>query len=213
MIRTQQLQLEQMRQYQQDHNARHQTSTINTTPGALASAGITPGNVSSTALLDDSIPTSERSSSLSHGLSFPPTQQALPRQNRRNSRPRTGSSGTSPSLHPLPIHSYHDIGHSSHGSGDWPPSPVEIARRNSSRDESAYYQAETATLTRENQMLRLRIRELERQVNELHTNAGGTQALPNTPVTGSSLTQAAIAGDGEGDRAQSNSGGAESTKE
>jgi hypothetical protein len=62
-----------------------------------------------------------------------------------------------------------------------------MARRNSSRDESAYYQAETATLTRENQMLRLRIRELERQVNELNANAGATQALPNTARTESIL--------------------------
>ena len=213
MIRTQQLQLEQMRQYQQDHIARHQASTNSTTSGASASASIAATSVSSTAVADDSTPTSERSFSMSHSLPFPPAPQALPRQTRRNSRPHTGSSGTSPSLHPLPIHTYHDTGHSNYGSGEWPPSPVEIARRNSSRDESAYYQAETATLTRENQMLRLRIRELERQVNELHSNAGGAQALPNTPVTGSSLTQAVSTGHGGRDRAQSNAGPTEATKE
>ena len=66
------------------------------------------------------------------------------------------------------------------------------------RDESAYYQAETQTLTRENQMLRMRIRELgmkpylwhtrvtiliytERQLNE------ASAALPNNPATPSNL--------------------------
>ena len=49
------------------------------------------------------------------------------------------------------------------------------------RDESTYFQAETASLTRENQMLRLRIRELERQINEMNA----TQA--NTPPIASNL--------------------------
>lgn len=42
------------------------------------------------------------------------------------------------------------------------------------RDESAFYQAETQMLTRENQMLKHRIRELERQISDLtggHTTA------------------------------------------
>jgi len=39
------------------------------------------------------------------------------------------------------------------------------------RDESAFYQAETQTMARENHMLRQRIRELERQVNQMHENA------------------------------------------
>jgi hypothetical protein len=213
MIRTQQLQLEQMRQYQQDHNARHQSSTPGTASGAPASAGAAVSNLSSTAVIDDSTPTSERSFSIPNILPFPPAPQALPRQNRRNSRPRTGSSGTSPSLRPLPIHTYHETGHSSHGSGEWPPSPVEIARRNSSRDESAYYQAETATLTRENQMLRLRIRELERQVSELNTNVGGSHTLQNAPATGSNLSQSTTTGHGGGDGAQSYGGAAEAGKE
>ena len=188
MIRTQQLQLEQMRQYQQDHTARHQSSTATAASVAPVSGGTVASNVSSAAVIDDSTPTSERSFSIPNNLPFPPAPQSVPRQNRRNSHPRTGSSGTSPSLRPLPAHTYHETGH---GSGEWPPSPVDIPRRNSSRDESAYYQAETATLTRENQMLRLRIRELERQVSELNANVGGTHALPNAPVTGSNLTQSA----------------------
>lgn len=40
----------------------------------------------------------------------------------------------------------------------------------SSRDESAYYQAETQTLTRENQMLRMRIRELGKSELKSHSS-------------------------------------------
>ncbi|PLB40233.1 uncharacterized protein BDW47DRAFT_93390 [Aspergillus candidus] len=40
--------------------------------------------------------------------------------------------------------------------------------RRGSRDDGAFYQAEAAMLTRENQLLRQRIRELERQVSDLN---------------------------------------------
>ncbi len=203
-----------MRQYQQDHNSRHQSSTATTIPGALISVGGAANNgLSSTAVIDDATSMSERSFSIPNSLPFPPAPQALPRANRRNSRPRTGSSGTSPALRPIPIHTHHEISHSSHGSGEWPPSPIEIARRNSSRDESAYYQAETATLTRENQMLRLRIRELERQVNELNANVGVTQALPNAPVSRSNLTMSTTGEREGGDRWNSHTGSSEVDKE
>lgn len=43
------------------------------------------------------------------------------------------------------------------------------------RDETTYYQAETQSLIRENQMLRHRIRELERQLSEAHANASVTR--------------------------------------
>ncbi|KAH8912802.1 hypothetical protein BR93DRAFT_861208, partial [Coniochaeta sp. PMI_546] len=43
------------------------------------------------------------------------------------------------------------------------------------RDESAFYQAETQMLTRENQMLRHRIRDLERQLSEV-TGTGSTSS-------------------------------------
>ena len=189
MIRTQQLQLEQMRQYQQEHSARHQSPLATTISGAPASAGAAVNNFAgSTAVVDDSTPTSEQSFSMPSSIPFLPAPQSLSRANRRNSRPRTGSSATSPAVRPLPTHNHHETSHSSHGSGDWPSSPVEIARRNSSRDESAYYQAETANLTRENQMLRLRIRELERQVNELNAHSGAIHVSPNAPVTGSSFS-------------------------
>ncbi|KAI0388832.1 hypothetical protein F5Y17DRAFT_474011 [Xylariaceae sp. FL0594] len=52
------------------------------------------------------------------------------------------------------------------------------------RDEAAYYQAETQSLSRENQMLRHRIRELERQLSEAH----GNSAVTREPVHPSQLT-------------------------
>ncbi|KAI0478903.1 hypothetical protein GGR56DRAFT_348907 [Xylariaceae sp. FL0804] len=54
------------------------------------------------------------------------------------------------------------------------------------RDESAYYQAETQSLVRENQMLRHRIRELERQLAEAHSSA----SITREPAQPSQLTQA-----------------------
>ncbi|CAD0100071.1 unnamed protein product [Aureobasidium mustum] len=47
------------------------------------------------------------------------------------------------------------------------------------RDESAFYQAETQMLTRENQMLKARIRELERQL--AHPDSSPTHHQPPTP--------------------------------
>ncbi|KAI0599411.1 hypothetical protein F4775DRAFT_551273 [Biscogniauxia sp. FL1348] len=82
------------------------------------------------------------------------------------------------------------------------------------RDESAYYQAETQSLVRENQMLRHRIRELgkpsytpylhtaaaltetptERQLSEAHTNT----AVTREPVHHSHLTHSTSASEEEG---------------
>ncbi|KAI4603323.1 hypothetical protein KJ359_006116 [Pestalotiopsis sp. 9143b] len=55
----------------------------------------------------------------------------------------------------------------------------------SGRDESAFYQAETQSLVRENQMLRHRIRELERQLTEAQT----ASAITREPVQSSQLLQ------------------------
>ncbi|KAJ4401043.1 hypothetical protein N0V85_005605 [Neurospora sp. IMI 360204] len=52
------------------------------------------------------------------------------------------------------------------------------------RDESAFYQAETQMLVRENQMLRHRIRELERQLAE---SSGKDVAITHEPTHASSL--------------------------
>lgn len=56
------------------------------------------------------------------------------------------------------------------------------------RDESAFYQAETQMMVRENQMLRQRIRELERQVTDLHANS----SLTHEPATPSRLRSPSI---------------------
>lgn len=111
--------------------------------------------------IDDSTPTSERSMSFSAanplpqaGASGPPRSPAtllhpaprnsveLPRPDRSR-RSRTPSRTTSPRLRSTSI--------SGEGVEGWSLG---------GRDESAFYQAETQMLTRENQMLRMRIREL-----------------------------------------------------
>ena len=183
MIRTQQAQLQQIQQ----------------------STGALPAT--STAAVDDSTPTSERSFSF-HNVSAPlpasitntrprsPGPRGsldLSRHSSRRSRP--SSRTTSPALLPLSA--------GLHGeSNEWLLSGGGNGQ--GSRDESAFYQAETQMLTRENLMLRMRIRELgrylplpiqgrkklslilpartERQVNELNA------APANSPATASNLT-------------------------
>jgi hypothetical protein len=179
MIRTQQLQLEQMQRYQQEHHSR-----LSSQPNSAAAAGATSNN--STAVIDDSTPTSERSFSFQTTTAFPP----LPPQPRPLRRPSRGppSAGASPALRPLP-HPGRDSSHSS-GADFGPPSPIDIARRNSTRDESAFYQAETANLTRENQMLRQRIRELERQLGEMNpNNQASTPPVPSNLATSAPVTE------------------------
>ncbi|KAL2008758.1 hypothetical protein VTN00DRAFT_6952 [Thermoascus crustaceus] len=160
MIRTQQLQLQQMQQQQQQQQ---QSSS------------------SGTAVVDDSTPTSERS------VSFPsvpplPTPGTTTRSStlsaRRGSRSSQAAS-TSPSLRPVAVAPEQQQVRNDSESGE------ALARR-SSRDESAYYQAETAMLTRENQMLRQRIRELERQISEL------TAATDHAPPASSNLATASV---------------------
>ncbi len=118
----------------------------------------------SSSAVDDSTPTSERSPSLSRSHSqapHPPTHTLpsatrprspfnISRQSSFADRSRGGSHTNSPSLRPFP-----GTGHEAH---DMLPSPATTAT--TGRDESAFYQAETQNLTRENQMLKLRIREL-----------------------------------------------------
>ncbi|KAL7822909.1 hypothetical protein V8C26DRAFT_387991 [Trichoderma gracile] len=87
-------------------------------------------------------------------------------------RSRTPSRNASPRLRATSI---------SAESGDW----------SLFRDESAFYQAETQMLTRENQMLRHRIRELEKQVAELSTSS----PVPNEPPVPSNLTRSSTSVD------------------
>ena len=121
----------------------------------------------STAAVDDSTPTSERSFSfpsvpgtLPMSVHNPRPRSPIPRgstelSRQSSHRSRTPSHNTSPMLRPTSagIQAQNE---------DWMLANSGLSRRDSqsSRDESAYYQAETQTLTRENQMLRMRIREL-----------------------------------------------------
>lgn len=127
----------------------------------------------SSSAVDDSTPTSERSMSLPYSSSAHPSHAAispmpispLPMTNHPRShspfalgsisrqssfadRSRGGSHTGSPSLRPMSgtggVHNYDDM----------------LPGSATGRDESAFYQAETQNLTRENQMLKLRIREL-----------------------------------------------------
>lgn len=106
--------------------------------------------------VDDSTPTSERSMSLSHPQqNQTPSATARPRSPyvtqglSRNSSYRSSRNG-SPSIRPASGYNL------PHGDGN----DLVLGASASSRDESAFYQAETQMLTRENQMLKMRIREL-----------------------------------------------------
>lgn len=88
-----------------------------------------------------------------------------------------------------------DPAHSSVGS-EWSilagGSEAAAPARRSSRDESAFYQAEAAMLTRENQMLQMRIRELERQLSAL--SAAATNNNDSISTSSTSNTNGASAG-------------------
>ncbi|KAF2870819.1 hypothetical protein BDV95DRAFT_574689 [Massariosphaeria phaeospora] len=135
----------------------------------------------SSSAVDDSTPTSERSLSISNHVSQMPsnprsrspyTGLGISRQSSLADRSRASSRNGSPALRPMSSQA------APHDSSDWLP-----ASATTPRDESAFYQAETQTLTRENQMLKLRIRELERQLSELNP----TSAITHSPVTSSGL--------------------------
>ncbi|KAF1838860.1 hypothetical protein BDW02DRAFT_594191 [Decorospora gaudefroyi] len=147
----------------------------------------------SASAVEDSTPTSERSMSIppSHSQSThvsPPVISPLPsaaqprsrspfgfgsisRQSSFADRSRHSSHAGSPALRPVSGQAGHYDPH------DMLPSPA------TSRDESAFYQAETQNLTRENQMLKLRIRELERQLADQNP----TSRITHSPVMHSGL--------------------------
>jgi uncharacterized protein YigA (DUF484 family) len=71
-----------------------------------------------------------------------------------------------------------------------------------SRDESAFYQAETQMLTRENQMLRHRIKELEKQLSELSGTAANN-SITHEPSHASHLIHStSVSEDDAGKQAQ-----------
>ncbi|KAJ5081855.1 hypothetical protein NUU61_010119 [Penicillium alfredii] len=158
MIRSQQAQLQQLQGQQQHQN-----------PQAAQSA-------SGTAVVDDFAPSSERSSSYLASVPLPAGTGAGNRlsissvSNRRPSR--ASSQAPSPNLRPF------DATRGTEGVEAFPGLPHSSSRRGS-RDESAFYQAEASMLSRENQMLRQRIRELERQIGDL-TNSTRPSASPAT---------------------------------
>jgi hypothetical protein len=112
----------------------------------------------STSAVEDSTPTSERSMSISHSahpshaVVSPLPMAAQPRSHSPfalGSISRQSSfADRSPALRPISgqggFHDYNDM----------------LPGSATGRDESAFYQAETQNLTRENQMLKIRIREL-----------------------------------------------------
>ncbi|KAI4958304.1 hypothetical protein J4E86_003902 [Alternaria arbusti] len=150
----------------------------------------------SASAVDDSTPTSERSMSIPPSLTqsthiSPPIVSPLPsathprsrspfgfgtisRQSSFADRSRHSSHAGSPALRPISGQAGPYDPH------DMLPSPA------TSRDESAYYQAETQNLTRENQMLKLRIRELERQLADQNP----TSQVTHSPTVHSGLAPA-----------------------
>ncbi|KAH6629658.1 hypothetical protein C7974DRAFT_424660 [Boeremia exigua] len=116
---------------------------------------------------DAPTPSSERSASLSRPAVSPlpaPRSRspfAISRQSSFADRSRGPSHAGSPALRPFPGAPHEH---------DMLPGPA------TTRDESAFYQAETQNLTRENQMLKLRIRELERQLADANPAAQATHA-------------------------------------
>ncbi|KAF2502479.1 hypothetical protein BU16DRAFT_521203 [Lophium mytilinum] len=148
---------------------------------------------SSSAVIDDGPPQPARSPSLprsgfasqqnvSHPQASPliprsrsplPAYNSLSRQSSLHNQSQSSSHAGSPAIRPVS---------SALGSQN-ESSEFLIGTPASARDESAFYQAETQTLTRENQMLKLRIRELERQMTELNP----TSPITHTPVVTSHL--------------------------
>ncbi|MCJ1325774.1 hypothetical protein MMC10_002437 [Thelotrema lepadinum] len=78
------------------------------------------------------------------------------------------------------------------------------------RDQTAYYQAETQTLTRENQMLKARIKELERQLSHSHTDGPSQRSRTSSnaaaPASSSNLVTHPHPGHDEGKRADGRRG-------
>ncbi|KAF1811519.1 hypothetical protein P152DRAFT_377880, partial [Eremomyces bilateralis CBS 781.70] len=160
-------------------------------------ATLQSSTTSTGAAIDDSTPTSERSMSLPQpALSTQPTPAIdTPHGRGRGSLHRSTSRPRSPFNHPA---SGARSRTSSYGGYNRTPSisssprlrPTSVVdeglgiigglERDRERDEAAFYQAETQNLTRENQMLKLRIRELERQLND-SSLTGSVAHSPSIP--------------------------------
>lgn len=155
------------------------------------------GQSQSAVAIDDSTPASERSASGVHsgtatnqgtGTSSVSTPRSpiLPRGSFDIGRPAPRASGTSSRRT-----SSTRLRSGSISGGD-----ISDPSLLSGRDESAFYQAETQSLVRENQMLRHRIRELERQLNEAQTASTITRepAQPSQLLQSQSVSEEAAGG-------------------
>ncbi|KAJ0117863.1 hypothetical protein J7T55_014313 [Diaporthe amygdali] len=165
-IRQQQAQILQLQSHQNQSSSAiaGDESPGVTTPAPGAQPISTASNPTSAA------PNISASGSLPRSPIFPRSSFDLARNDLRH-RSRTPSRGASPRLRSTSI---------SQDSGE----PFALG----GRDESAFYQAETQMLTRENQMLRHRIRDLERQLADT-TPGGSTASVTHEPAHHSGLTR------------------------
>ncbi|KFY52785.1 hypothetical protein V496_08178 [Pseudogymnoascus sp. VKM F-4515 (FW-2607)] len=144
-----------------------------------ASSGLSP----TTSAIDDSVPSDPTTATGTTASSAIATPLPIPRS------PSSSTTGTGVGQHPR---SSFDLARadlqrrersrtpSRHASPRLGSTAGLIGEEGLGRDESAFYQAETQMLVRENQMLRLRIRELERQGSDTHANSSMTRE-PSLP--------------------------------
>ncbi|KAI1499321.1 hypothetical protein F5X99DRAFT_411218 [Biscogniauxia marginata] len=171
MIRQQQLQLQQLQAAQGQPQS--SVAAEDPTPTSERSSLVTPSTVG----VPPSLPTPSTSTPRSPGISSHPRSSFDFARDALHRRSRTPSRGaSSPRMRSTSI------------SGEGEPHLSGV------RDESAYYQAETQSLVRENQMLRHRIRELERQLSEVHANA----LVTREPVHHSQLNHSTSVSEEEG---------------
>jgi hypothetical protein len=145
MIRQQQLELQRLQAA--NPNNQSQSSAVDDSSAIAERPGHGTPHASSSHVSIPPIPTGD-SGSRSNSHRHPRSSFDLARRSRTPSR-----SGASPRLRSTSIGG---------NSEDWVLG---------GRDESAFYQAETQMLTRENQMLRNRIRELEKQLTDVGTGS------------------------------------------
>ncbi|PTB60735.1 hypothetical protein M431DRAFT_71457 [Trichoderma harzianum CBS 226.95] len=164
MIRQQQLELQRL-QASHPHAAGGDESATASVAGSERPHRSLPVPISTQSPTGNHVP-SVSGSSFSRSPIFPHHRNSMEMARAdMQRRSRTPSRNASPRLRATSI---------SAESGDW----------SLFRDESAFYQAETQMLTRENQMLRHRIRELEKQVSEMTSSP-----VPNEPPVSSNLTR------------------------
>ncbi|KAL4910088.1 hypothetical protein BDW74DRAFT_144417 [Aspergillus multicolor] len=148
--------------------------------------------------IDDATPSSERSVSFPPGASLSTLGTRTSTQLPSSLSSRRPSQGYAHSPNLRAADSTRDM-----AAPEWVVGPglspgESIGRRGSlSREDqgSSFYQAEAASLARENQMLRQRIRELERQLSEQSTNMTVPSVTPGDP----SVRQPAAGAGSEGE--------------